>query len=758
MKPPCLPINTLVIFLVASGLTACGAPPTEVTPNGSQLVGTAPLTETLPLSDRILDGASSFLDKKLAEISQQRTTDWRELFRLDEPKSNERLSELRQRLRYLSGSADRRVHPRMTIDYQSPIGKLEAEKVSVQTVHWSVFDNYTASGLCITNPNIEPSLNLIWIPDTLPATVAPDSQPDTLIDNSVFESAVRFATAGARVFIIHPISNTIQRRANRIDLSDREFVYRTLFVLGRHPVGIEIQSSEALVDWLASESPEVPQSANKPICIIGDGDGALSALITAAVDTRISACIVNGDWGNRDTTWNQPISRNLFDLLRQFADAQLACMVRPRSLIVSATPVTPYSITSPGAAPGSRVSPTPEQVASEISQVKLITPDATPWLTSVNSHDAALNSLANQFNMTLEPIGQALPQAYFPAHLRKSQLLQIQTLSDHWIKASDAVRQEWVNKLDTSSLENFQNSIAPHRQRFADEVIGRFSDSLLPTNPKSRLWKSTDRWSGWELEVDVFDNVVAGGILLVPNDVTASAPRPTVVCVHGLEGKPLDTVENDHRAYHDFATKLCEQGFVVFCPQQLYLGQDRFRSLQRKANPLGKTLFSLMIPQHRQLLTALKDLPFVDAERIAFYGLSYGGKSAMRIPAVIEDYCAVICSGDFNEWVLKNASTRDPFSYVWTPEYEIFEFDLAGTFNYAEMAALICPRPFMVERGHFDGVAIDPWVAFEYAKVRHLYAAKLGIPDRTEIEWFAGPHTINGQGTYKFLHRHLDWK
>ena len=46
------------------------------------------------------------------------------------------------------------------------------------------------------------------------------------------------------------------------------------------------------------------------------------------------------------------------------------------------------------------------------------------------------------------------------------------------------------------------------------------------------------------------------------------------------------------------------------------------------------------------------------------------------------------------------------------------EWNLGHTFNYAEMAALIAPRPFMVERGHNDGVGIDEMVAYEYAKVR----------------------------------------
>ena len=95
-------------------------------------------------------------------------------------------------------------------------------------------------------------------------------------------------------------------------------------------------------------------------------------------------------------------------------------------------------------------------------------------------------------------------------------------------------------------------------------------------------------------------------------------------------------------------------------------------------------------------------------------------------------------------------------SYMFTREYEMYEFDLGNTFNYAEMAGLIAPRPFMVERGHRDGVAPDEWVAAEYAKVRLRYA-DLKIPERTAIEFFDGPHMINGVGTFKFLHEKLNW-
>jgi hypothetical protein len=231
-----------------------------------------------------------------------------------------------------------------------------------------------------------------------------------------------------------------------------------------------------------------------------------------------------------------------------------------------------------------------------------------------------------------------------------------------------------------------------------------------------------------------------------------------VVCQHGLEGRPQHTIGAEGAHYYSaFSAKLAERGFVTFAPQNLYIFTDRFRSLQRKANPLGKTLYSIIVPQHQQIVNWLKTLDFVDPERIGFYGLSYGGKTAMRVPSIVTDYCLSICSADFNDWVDKNASTRNPRSYAAMGEYEIFEFDLGQTFNYAEMAALIAPRPFMVERGHFDGVADDWTVAFEYAKVRYLYAARLKIPGRTEIEWFDGPHKINGVGTFDFLHRHLNW-
>lgn len=167
-------------------------------------------------------------------------------------------------------------------------------------------------------------------------------------------------------------------------------------------------------------------------------------------------------------------------------------------------------------------------------------------------------------------------------------------------------------------------------------------------------------------------------------------------------------------------------------------------------------MFSFIIAQHDQILTWLDSLSFVDGDRIAFYGLSYGGETAVRVPTVLQKYCLSICSGDFNQWTRKVASTDQPFSFMRTIEWEMPYWNLGHTFDYAEMTYLMFPRPFMVERGHHDGVGRDQWVAHEFAKVRWLYA-QFGMSDRVAIEFFQGGHSINGKGTFEFLHKHLDW-
>ncbi|MBI3861936.1 MAG: dienelactone hydrolase family protein, partial [Planctomycetia bacterium] len=541
----------------------------------------------------------------------------------------------------------------------------------------------------------------------------------------------------------------------------REYVYRSAFELGRHIIGYELQKVLACVDWFTKESGE----KDARIGVVGYGEGGILALYAAALDTRIDACGTSGYFGPRERIWEQPLDRNVFGLLEQFGDAELAAMVYPRHLTVN--PSGYPTLQLPGEGGGPAVLRQPDRVAIDAEAARIAHRRSKPaWFSIENSSTQLLADMVtpllegNEVDLVGLELSSEPPKVAWLPDAGQRQERQIHELDRHnqWLlRESEYVRQEFMKKLDYSSLEKYQESAEGYRKIFREDVIGAFDYPLDAANPRTRKAYDKEKWTGYEVVLDVWPDVIAYGVLLLPKDLKPGEKRPVVVCQHGLEGRPQNVIEGDVAAYHDFAAKLCERGFITFAPQNLYIFQDRFRTLQRKANPLKKTLFSIIVPQHQQIVNWLKTLPGVDSERIAFYGLSYGGKSAMRIPPLVTDYCLSICSADFNEWVMKNASTRFPISYMWGGEYEIFEWDLGSTFNYAEMAALICPKPFMVERGHTDGVSTDEWVAFEFAKVNFLYSHRLKIGDRCEMEVFDGPHTINGKGTYDFLHKHLKW-
>ena len=288
------------------------------------------------------------------------------------------------------------------------------------------------------------------------------------------------------------------------------------------------------------------------------------------------------------------------------------------------------------------------------------------------------------------------------------------------MRNSAKVRDDFWSKADRSSVESWVHSAEFYRNYVWEEMIGKLPPPTMPPNVRTRRVLDESAYTGYEVVIDVYPDVIAAGILLLPKNLKATEKRPVVVCQHGLEGVPLDTIVQSGQAYQyykSFAAELANRGFIVYAPQNPYRGGDRFRVIQRQSNPMKRSLFSYIIRQHERTLQWLATLPNVDPKRIGFYGLSYGGKTAMRVPPILgEMYAACICSGDFNDWIQKNASVDDSHSYMFTGEYEMPEWNMGHVASYAELASLMTPRPFMVERGHDDGVAPDEWVAAEYAR------------------------------------------
>jgi dienelactone hydrolase len=689
------------------------------------LEGTKPLTRQGDLAMEMVASIDRYLMQRLAGSPQYR--------RAPRPED-------RDELRRLIGVVD----PRVMFDSPTLLATLTqdakiagAGEYEVFAVRWPVLDGMDAEGLLV-RPKGPVRRYTVVVPDA-------EAPPERYLNYGAY-----LATAGTLVLIPTLIdrsdtysgSATINRWTNQ---PHREFIYRMAFDMGRHIIGYEVQKVLAAVDWFSKQEPR------QLIGVHGDGEGGLLALYAGAIDERIGETIVAGYFGPREAVWQEPIYRNIWSQLNKFGDAELAGLIAPRGLTIQTSRYP--EVSGPpaekqgrrGAAPGRIATPPAARIQAEVDRAKQYHP----------------NIRVRRDDFQLAPSDPpALLQQRDPQARQKRAFDQMVEFTQRLVRLGEFRRREFFSKLDTSSPEALDRSGEPYRKHLWEEILGRMPPPTETLEAQTRLLYDKPGFRGYEVLLPVWGEVYAYGILLLPKDLKPGERRPVVVAQHGLDGRPQWLIDppdqRNAQIYLRYAATLAERGFIVYAPQNPYIGGEQFRVLLRKANPLKLSLFSFIIGQHDRTLEWLARLPNADPARIGFYGLSYGGKTAMRVPSLLKRYALSICSADFNEWIGKITTVDQPFSYMFTQEYDMLEWNLGNTFNYAEMTALIAPRPFMVERGHKDGVGIDEWVASEYAKVRRFYTY-LGLANKTEIEFFDGPHSIHGVATYDFLHRHLNW-
>lgn len=749
-------------IVILSCLLACwAAAGTETLP------GARPLDTEGDIAAAMVAGIDAYLNRITESAVENREAHWKRDFSTWEAYVSS-VAENRKRLQSIIGAIDNRVPPEMRLE--SAVGgtaRIGAGKqYEVLRVSWPVLDGVSGEGLLL-EPSAAPVANVVALPDCDWTPEALAGLEDGVPAESQF--ARRLAENDCRVLV--PV--LIDRRCEYSGVPSirmtnqphREFIMRLGFHLGRHIVGYEVQEVLAALDWLQGES-------SAPLGLIGHGEGGLIAFYAAAIDTRVQATLVSGYFQPRERLWDEPIYRSVWALLPEFGDAEIAGLIAPRSLIVEASrfPEVSGPPELPGraaAAPGRIVTPPIDEIRAELERARALTNGLNPapvleLLVPPNGTPVQEDTLARflaALGVSSVRVPQGAPERLEPVDADARMKRQFDELVNHTqrlMRESSKIRAKFWEKADAASLDSWAKSIQWYRDYLWDEVIGRLPAADVPPNPRARKLLDEPLFEGYEVMLDVYTGVFAYGILLIPKGITPGQRRPVVVCQHGLEGrsdKVADPRVHDP-AYNSYGARLAEEGFVVFAPQNPYIGGNDFRQLQRKAHPLKLTLFSFIARQHERILEWLATLPFVDADRIGFYGISYGGKTAMRLGALLPQYKTVICSGDFNEWIWKVVSLEHPFCYIFTHEYEMLEFNLANTFNHAEMSWMMLPRPFMVERGHDDGVSIDEWVAFEYARTRFRYD-KLGVGERTEIEFFDGPHCIHGVGTFAFLRKWL---
>ena len=536
---------------------------------------------------------TSFLDGKIAESEAGRAKFWHRDFS-SKSAYEKSVEQNRERLKFITGVRDKRT----PFDAPELCATLEHTAVVAQTathealaVRWQVFDDFFAEGLLL-KPKKQAKQTTVYLSH---AGITPEQLLG--IEKAGFEPWFRFPDADEQMFIPAIVDRAEEQRM-RVSLTNREYVYRSAYQLGRHIIGYEIQETLALVDWLK-------KTPGMKIRVEGQGDGGLLALYSAAVDVRIDETVVIDYFDCRDRVCDEPLDRNVFGLLQQFGDAEIASLICPRRLTVVTCGIPEFALPENvpwssryGGAPGTLKTPNPETVEAEVARAKkLVEPLNADWI-----------SYAAQTKKPNPPLTAAA--TFTDAKERQRRIVAaMQRYTEHLLDVSVHARRDFWKKLDTSSPEKIDRTVEWYRDYFSKNVVGEFEEPLLPLNPRVQLFRDCEKYRVYEVEIPVYEGLSAFGMLLVPKSLDEGARLPAILCQHGLERFCSSHIrEFALKSDGPYTSQLCESGYVCFAPQGIFALSHKFRHNQRQLNSLGKNLFAVMTAQYRQYVRFLQSL------------------------------------------------------------------------------------------------------------------------------------------------------
>lgn len=218
------------------------------------------------------------------------------------------------------------------------------------------------------------------------------------------------------------------------------------------------------------------------------------------------------------------------------------------------------------------------------------------------------------------------------------------------------------------------------------------------------------------VQVRTADGDEIPAFLLRPAPETATGAGVVLVAGHGRGIDDLvaqDPVDD----FHDgLAHKLVRAGFTVLCPEMVSFGRRRFPQPEGQAGYTvpyeptentcgidaarhllhGRPVMGHRVADARAAAQALRRLPGVDPDRVGVAGGSGGGAVALLLAAVDPSIAAALVATYFCTFEASLCSIRHcPCNIIpgLLPELEM-----------ADIAALIAPRPLILEAGELDHI------------------------------------------------------
>ncbi|WP_236974412.1 hypothetical protein [Membranihabitans maritimus] len=576
-------------------------------------------------SVKMVSGINSFLREKIKNDVKERKRKW-ERAREDVGNWESFKADQREFLKERLGiTVDRQIPAMegmenyMLSPYSTTFGG-----VIIQSVRWNVYGGMISEGLYL-RPEGKIKARVVLIPD---ADMIPELLAGMEEGPGNFKGlGYRMAKSGIEVLIPVLIDRSDQFSGSEIlgrytNQPHREWLYRQSYELGRHIIGEEVQKILSAVDWYQKKNSE--SDSEIPIGIAGYGEGGLLALYAGAIDDRVKSTLVSGYFENRSDTYQEPIYRNTFGIFREMGDAEVAALHMPDYLTIEHC-LFPEVSGPPavrdgrrGAAPGTIRTPDLTEVESEFQralrwcagsegQVELVNAmeEGDEKAFSKKAIDRFLSGLDLEEQLWDGKIDTYVPGNWVSAKDRQRRMVRnMESYYQGVLDTCERIREGYFwERLNQKEGMDLRGAKAALRENLWS-TLGRLPDPTEPLEIRARLIESNKVWRRYEVILPVWPEVFAWGLLTVPMDIKEGEQLPVVVCQHGLEGLPSDVVNTDpnfdkFQTYKGFATKLAERGYVTFAPHNPYRGEDDFRILQRMANPLGYSLFSIIIGQHQ---------------------------------------------------------------------------------------------------------------------------------------------------------------
>jgi len=278
------------------------------------------------------------------------------------------------------------------------------------------------------------------------------------------------------------------------------------------------------------------------------------------------------------------------------------------------------------------------------------------------------------------------------------------------------------------------------------------------------------REEGYTREKVIFNtepNMAVVAYLLVPDGVKRGAKAPGLLCAHG-HGNGKDDVAGIHHGEparintirglnYDYARQFARRGYVVIAPDWRgfgerrvgydFPGRDGCNVVFLKALKMGLNPLTLNVWDAFCCLDYLQSRPEVDGKRLGMAGLSYGGTMTLFTAALDERVKAAVISCYLNEYGSYAIELGNFCGSQTVPS--LLEYG-----EMADVAALIAPRPLLIEMGRLDDGFPIEHSRRAYQHLQRAYRVA-GAADRIACDEFDGGHQFSGRLAFDWMDRWL---